>query len=619
MSRTRPGRKLLVLVKRVAGPVARRQGQRALKADKTGPAVQSKAEQLIGHRPVPDGPVARPDLVVATILDDFSQMCFRYEWDQVAFGPGDWWRILSEKHPALLFVESAWNGNGGRWAHHLTKKSGPSHQLRALVDWCRERGIPTVFWNKEDPPNYEKFIQTAAIFDFVFTVDSSKVGDYHRDLGHERVGVLPFAAQPRVHNPYAGGARRDLPVAFAGSYHAEKYAERRAQMDYVLTSAKEFGLHIYSRDLTGRFRFPEHLADAVVGSLPYDRMVAAYARYKVFLNVNSVTGSPTMCPRRLFELSAAQTAVVSAPAAGIEPLFGDAVQIAEDGDSCRKQLAALLHQDELRDRVALRAHRLVYDRHLYAHRVSDVLQAAGLQDAPSVRPSISAVVATNRPHQLGNVLEFMARQRYPNLQLVLVRHGHDGAGSAVDDSAVKEAAKEGGVDVVVVQADSSATLGSCLNLGIDAADGHLIAKMDDDNVYGEHYLSDLERCFLWTDAQVVGKWAHFVHLESSGAVLLRFPESEHQYTRFVQGGTLLMRGDIARSLKFDDLPRGVDTALLKRVKQAGGRVYSGDRFNFVSVRRADTSGHTWTIPDVDLLAGKARVMFYGDPRDHAEV
>ena len=44
-------------------------------------------------------------------------------------------------------------------------------------------------------------------------------------------------------------------------------------------------------------------------------MLAAYTSYKVFLNVNSVTHSPTMCARRLFELSAAQTAVVTAPAA----------------------------------------------------------------------------------------------------------------------------------------------------------------------------------------------------------------------------------------------------------------------------------------------------------------
>ena len=48
-----------------------------------------------------------------------------------------------------------------------------------------------------------------------------------------------------------------------------------------------------------------------MGELPYDQMLAAYKMYKVFLNVNSVIDSPTMCARRVFELSACSTPVVS--------------------------------------------------------------------------------------------------------------------------------------------------------------------------------------------------------------------------------------------------------------------------------------------------------------------
>ncbi len=46
--------------------------------------------------------------------------------------------------------------------------------------------------------------------------------------------------------------------------------------------------------------------------------------------------------------------------------------------------------------------------------------------------------------------------------------------------------------------------------------------MDDDNFYGTHYLTDLVRALDYTGADLVGKWAHLVHLESSGATLLRF-------------------------------------------------------------------------------------------------
>jgi hypothetical protein len=72
-------------------------------------------------------------------------------------------------------------------------------------------------------------------------------------------------------------------------------------------------------------------------------------------------------------------------------------------------------------------------------------------------------------------------------------------------------------------------------------------------------------------------------------------------------------------LQFDDLPRRVDTTFLERVTAAGGKVYSSDRFNFVSVRRAAADGHTWKITEEQMLAGRADLLFYGEPYAHAEV
>jgi hypothetical protein len=51
----------------------------------------------------------------------------------------------------------------------MTRASGPSKELHALVAWCRETRNPTVFWNKEDTPNYARLIATAKLFDHVFT------------------------------------------------------------------------------------------------------------------------------------------------------------------------------------------------------------------------------------------------------------------------------------------------------------------------------------------------------------------------------------------------------------------------------------------------------------------
>jgi spore maturation protein CgeB len=562
--------------------------------------------------------VARPDLPVAVILDLFSELAFRYEWDQILIAPDTWRQLLEEQKPALLFVESAWNGNRGAWRLAMSTQGGPSQPLRDLVAWCQANEIPTVFWNKEDPPNYDRFIATAALFDYVLTVDANRIEDYRRDLGHDRISLLPFGAQPRIHNPILWGKGRRYDVAFAGTYFADKHPERREQMDYLLGAATRAGLHIYSRmEKIGnsRYDFPPRLRGFVVGSLEYEEMLAAYTAYKVFLNVNSVTESPTMCARRLFELSAAQTAVVTAPAASVEPFFGDTVTVVNDEQSANRAIGILVNQPEHRDRLALRAHRRVFDDHLYTDRVRHVLATVGIADSAIAEVSVSAVVPTKRPQQLANVMAFIGRQLHGDLELILVTHGF-----VVEADEVKRLADRYGVDrYSVVAADPTLTLGACMNLGVTAAGGRYVAKMDDDNWYGSHYLSDLVRAFSWTDAQVVGKWAHYVHLLGSKATLLRFSEAEHRYVELVQGGTIIAPRSVMLDIPMENQPRRVDTTFLEKVRLQGGKVYSADRFNFISIRSPSADGHTWSISDEDLLVRKSSIQFYGDPHEHVGV
>ncbi|WP_371858334.1 glycosyltransferase, partial [Pseudomonas sp. FW215-L1] len=50
-------------------------------------------------------------------------------------------------------------------------------------------------------------------------------------------------------------------------------------------------------------------------------MLSAYRSFKIFLNVNSVTSSPSMCARRIFEIAASGTAVVSTESAALRNFF----------------------------------------------------------------------------------------------------------------------------------------------------------------------------------------------------------------------------------------------------------------------------------------------------------
>ena len=562
------------------------------------------------------------DVTVATILDDFSSRAFGYEWDQVELTRHGWREQLEQRRPQLLFVESAWHGNQDQWQYQLTGASGVKEPFRELVAEFRRAGIPTVFWNKEDPPHYDDFLECAGLFDIVLTSDSNRVEHYRRDLGHDRVGVLAFAAQPAVHSPVRGRSGFDSrEVAFGGMYFAHKFPERREQMDLLLGGALDVspkmkkGLEIFSRYLGDdeRYQFPAPLEERVVGSLDYARMLTAYQAYKVFLNVNSVVDSPSMCARRVFEILSRGTAVVSTPSAAVGEHFPqEELPVVATREQAADVVRALVRSKQLRDRTVRRAQRRVWAEHTYTHRAATVLDLALPQQDGSWQPSnpsVSVVLSTNRPDRLGQAMDSVAAQRGVDPQLVLVCHGFD-PGTA---RATELAAQRGIDDLVIVPAPQEWSLGVCLNAGVQASSGAVIAKMDDDDWYAPDYLADQLAMLRVTQADVVGKQASYLYVQSYDATLLRFAEREHRWTDFVLGPTLMAAREVFEAHPFLDRTTGEDTGFLQDVVDGGGRVYATDRFGFRQFRGGH--GHTWNVTDQHVIS-TGEVMFFGSDTAH---
>ncbi len=333
------------------------------------------------HTTFPDPAPRRPDLRVAVVLDTFSQSAFSYEFESAVITPENWEAELVTA-PDLLFVESSFGGNSEAWRNQIAGFCPPRQALSELTYWCRKRGIPTVFWNKEDPINFDWFIGAASAFDWVFTVDADSIPRYREALGHDRIGVLPFAAQPAIHYPPPDDGARDHDVAFAGSYYARKHPERRDQMEAILAPALDFGLDIYDRmgHLDDpRFGWPDQYRGHIRGSLSYPQTTEAYRRYKVFLNINTITDSPTMCARRVFELLASGTPVVSGPSRAIEEMVpADAIRIARSKDETKEHLEVLLSSGETRSRMADAGLRWIRSGNSVEARVDEILETIGI-------------------------------------------------------------------------------------------------------------------------------------------------------------------------------------------------------------------------------------------------
>mgnify|MGYP002714749862 FL=1 len=556
-------------------------------------------------------------IAVGSILDEFSERAWGYEFDLQPVNPGEYsvLKAQSGERPfELLFVESAWNGNGGKWQYQLTGSNAPSPALKELVDWCNVSGIPTVFWNKEDPAHFDDFIKTAELFDFVFTTDANLVPQYQAAMPGAKVGVLPFAAQPVLHNPISrAGEERRGDIAFAGTYFAHKFESRQQQIALVLDAAVRAsrslkdGLVVFSR-FAGRedkYQFPSKYERYVEGALPYNKMLSVFKRFKVVLNVNTITQSPTMCSRRIFEAGASGAVVVSTDSVALHEMFSeDEIPIIRNVEGGSYLLRRIVNSPEVRDRISHRAQRKIWENHTYTDRAFTLLSSIGLVEEQSdARPKVSILASTNRPQQLSHLFSQVARQRNVEVELMMMLHGIDEPQDAV------RAQFPEGVSGQVFQAPKSWSLGKCMNHLAAHATGDYMAKFDDDDLYSENYLRDQVNALEYSGADIVGKQASYLYHEQSDSFLLRNPKHEMCFTDFVAGPTLVWRRQVTEGLAFPDRTKGEDTGFLNGAVKSGYTIYSADRFNFVQMRSPSVT-HTWEVDD-EVIFANARVIAIG--------
>jgi 2-polyprenyl-3-methyl-5-hydroxy-6-metoxy-1,4-benzoquinol methylase len=523
---------------------------------------------------------------VATILDEFSDACFRYEAELIPLRKESWREQIERDRPRFLFVESAWRGNRGNW-HGLLKYAlqVPDNPLTALVDYCKSRGIPTVFWNKEDPPNFDGFIDAAAKFDYVFTTDVNCIERYRERLAHERIAALPFAAQPALHNPIGKQESDEYEIAFAGTWYGQKHEERGALLPILLDAAAAHKLHIFDRmsDYTQNdfYRFPDKYAAFLRTALAYPNVLSAYRNFKLFLNVNSVTDSPTMFARRVFEILASSTAVVSTASTGIERMLGDVVSLVHDEDEACAEFDRLLSDAAYRQRQAHLGYRKVIREHTYGARFRTIAHAIGLDLAPpSGSPEVSVVIPLAEQRWFENALANLRRQGHAPLESVWVLRG--GAAGGLAERVAREDPSG-----VIVEVGAEAPLEAMLRSGLEISRGALVSVFDPRDVYGPEFIGDLVLAMSYADAEMVGKGAYFTAPSFGEAPALHQSSAPYRYVDEVIATAWLARRDFVQRVGLDQVLRVEDGA--RPVARAGGsgRVYSADPYNYLRLAEPD--------------------------------
>jgi hypothetical protein len=340
----------------------------------------------------------------------------------------------------------------------------------------------------------------------------------------------------------------------------------------LLDAAMPFGLEIYDRRFGHEdkaFGFPERFEERVKGALPYDQMINAYKAHRIFLNVNSVHDSPTMFSRRVFELLACGTAVVSTESVGVEQTLGEVVAMVETQEQATEALTKLQDDDYWRE-LTQRGHRRVLGEHTYRHRLAEVANTLGFNVTAYPGEEVAALALVDDVDQARRfraVVSSISAQETRPAELLIGSHT-----SVAGD--LQELQSDGSeIRVRVVQQDPDDTRSQRYRELAALAASPWLAVLHPAHTYGEHHITDLVLTTRYVDADIIGN-ASFETTEGSGAVDRglehRFVESVHPHSALVRRELIARRGwpdDAAGDALSDWFREGV-------------RIYSGDAGNF---------------------------------------
>lgn len=371
------------------------------------------------------------DLKVAAIMDTFTLGNFKPECRLFEIEADKWKAQMDEFSPDMLFVESAWNGKNNSW---YKKIANGSKDLLDVTDYCHERNIPVVFWNKEDPVWTDAFMSAASTADFVFTTDFDVIERYKRTLQHNNVYLLHFSAQPRIHNPLEIHDRKDK-FCFAGAYY-HRYRERCRVFDSfadVFESGR--GLEIYDRNLNNarpEHAFPDRYKSMIVGTLKPDEIHIAYKGYNYGINMNSVTDSQSMFARRVYELMASNTVCVGNYARGLKNILGDLTISTDSADELKSRLNLYCSTTEKYRKYRLSGLRRVLSSELCEDRLGFICECVFGRDLRKKLPKFKVIAEVKTDEEKEKIENSFYSQSYWNKELYFIPSGSDNSGGSVD-------------------------------------------------------------------------------------------------------------------------------------------------------------------------------------------
>jgi hypothetical protein len=304
---------------------------------------------------------------IAFVCDEMTWQNFKDECNAMFVTPSNWREGFERFKPEVFFCESAWKGiddEPDSWVMRIGKNPKSFYENRkdllSILKYCKKKSIKTVFWNKEDPTNFDEFAPTALLFDYVFTTAEECIPKY-KSLGCKNVKPLAFGVPEHIFC-YNESIKKENTAVFAGSWFAN-YERRCKEMEEVfdMIIEKDIELIIYNRRFGTKhttMQFPVKYMRYLRPAVPYNQLAAIYRKSRYAITINTVTDSDTMFARRVFEIMACGCIVISNECKGLRKMFdgriwfyGDTFDYSREREIVRENVREVMEKHTCRNRL----------------------------------------------------------------------------------------------------------------------------------------------------------------------------------------------------------------------------------------------------------------------------
>jgi hypothetical protein len=585
--------------------------------------INTHSEEIFGriHYWVPPAPDFEPlkkklntSLKIAAIVDERLYQGIRYEGNLFLLTPDNWEYVLKYGDIDFLLVESCWQTVTGHWYLGQSVHVENNEKLQKIISFAKKNAIPTVFWHTQDHLYHTHYNQFAVNFDYVFCAD--QVECHLLKKKGVKAEWLPPSIQPAIHNgfkqydpTYSKFSINTLFDGYTDLYRIEDIIPILKELIPYGLKIIDSGAEMFSKKIDDMPLFK----DLFLGSVTHNSRLAALKYAKTAITLEKTLRTKILQQWQTIETAACRLPVLHKGSIDPCDIRHGLVSDFERTDDLLLMLTSFLKDDLYRQRMAHLSWREIYQKHTFANRLSKICNSLKITHDYDEFPLMSVVTPTFREEKYSRCIETFQKQKYPNKEMILVVNNND------EDIKCHPVLKSLPENVHVHFLPQDKFAGGALNFGNTVAKGQYCLRMDDDDYYGENYLSDIALHLKAVDADVFGSPACYYMFEREQEIFQRKIEpsylqvakpkdygqvanlKEYGVYWWISGNTIGINSQFFEKEKYPEMIYGAaDAAFTHNIKEKIDYFLLFDQFNMIASRSDNVMKHTWRISEDEL-------------------